>query len=70
MSWGIYRLYFGQEYIQGSPLFKSLCYTKERKTSMTFKGRNIKEADKKARKFMVGAELRGIYHLEEEGATK
>jgi len=66
MSWQNYRLHFGQEYVQGDRLFKHLFYTKEKPTTITFKARTMKEADKKARKFMRQAELRGIYHLKEE----
>lgn len=67
MRWKNYRLYFGQEYVQGNPpIFGFLCYTKERPTTIAFKARNLEEADRKARKFMADAELRGIYHLEEE----
>lgn len=65
--WKTYRLYFGGEYVQGTPpLFGFLRYRKITRTTMTFRGRTSEEAKKKARKFMGEANLQGVFRLEEE----
>ena len=57
--WKTYRLHFGGE-------FGFHGYVEVNPTRMTFRGRTIEEAKKKARKFMREADLRGVFRLEEE----
>jgi len=65
--WKTYRLYFGGEYVEGTPpLFGFLRYQKITRTTMAFRGRNHEEAKKKAIKFMGEARLQGVFRLEEE----
>ena len=69
--WKTYRLYFGGEYVQGTPpMFGFLRYRKITPTTMTFRGRTLEEAKKKARKFMAEADLQGAFRLEEEARNE